>query len=214
MQVVIGVVGHESRREMALRLVERVGAVDYSIDDGSLGCNGNHIKVLRALRQNNQADFYCVLEDDAQPIPDFLAQLRAALKEAPTQIVSLYLGTSNPIHWQDAIRRSVAAAESGGHAWITSTHLIHGVGYCIHRDLIDAIIEHLHPDFRPIDEQVSAYTYPNHILVSYTYPSLVQHEDGPSCIAVHADGAPRDKPRKAWAVGGRTNWRSRTVLLT
>lgn len=195
---------------MALRLVEQVGAVDYSIDDGSLGCNGNHIKVLRGLRQNNQADFYCILEDDAQPIYDFNMQLRAALKKAPTQIVSLYLGTSNPIHWQDAIRRSVAVAE----AWIVGQHLIHGVGYCIHRDLIDTVIEHLHPDFRPIDEQISAYTYPNHVLVGYTHPSLVDHEDGPPCITVRADGAPRDKPRKAWELGGRDNWQSRAVLLS
>ena len=195
---------------MALRLVEQVGAVDYSIDDGSLGCNGNHIKVLRALRQNNQADFYCVLEDDAQPIPDFNAQLRAALKEAPTQIVSLYLGTSNPIHWQDAIARSVAVAD----AWIVGQHLIHGVGYCIHRDLIDTIIDHLHPDFAPIDEQISSYTYPHHVLVAYTHPSLVDHEDGPPCITKRADGAPRNKPRKAWELGGRDNWRSRAVLLS
>ena len=212
MQVVIGVVAHESRRPQAMRLIEQVGAVDYNVDDGTLGCNGNHYEVLTQLRENNpKADWFCILEDDAQPIPDFERQLHAALKEAPSLIVSLYLGTSNPIHWQDAIRRSVAVAE----AWIVGTHLIHGVGYCIHADLIDELIENLDPHSRrPIDEQISAWTAPNHILVGYTNPSLVDHEDGPSCIEKHPDGAPRNKPRKAWNYGGRTNWRSRAVLLS
>lgn len=208
----IGVVAHKSRGKQAMDLFEEVAAHDVNIDDGTLGCNGNHIFILKDLRSAHpDAEWYVVLEDDAQPIPDFNSQLRAALKEAPTQIVSLYLGTANPIHWQDAIRRSVAVAE----AWIVATHLIHGVGYCLHRDVFDEIVATLEPDSRrPIDEQISAYIYPNHILCAYTHPSLVQHEDGPSCIEQHADGAPRNKPRKAWELGGRENWRSRAVLLS
>ena len=211
MSIVIGVVAHEVRWQQAQKLIEQVDAVDWNLDDGTLGCNGNHITVLRKLRENNpKAEWYCILEDDAQPVHDFRSQLRAALKESPTQIVSLYLGTSNPIHWQDAIARSVRVAE----AWIVGQHLIHGVGYCVHRDLIDELLDHLHPNFRPIDEQVSAWTYPNHILVAYTHPSLVDHEDGPPCITQRMDGAPRNNPRKAWEVGGRTNWRTRAVLLS
>lgn len=212
MQIAIGVVAHVKRLEQATDLVEKVGAVEWNVDDGSLGCNGNHLAVLKMLRRNNpNADWLCVLEDDAQPVDDFNAQLSMALKAAPTQLVSLYLGTSNPIHWQDAIGRAIACAE----AWIVGTHLLHAVGYCINATLIDTIIETLDgQSSRPIDEQISQWVYPHHVFVGYTCPSLVDHEDGEPVITKRLDGQPRVNPRKAWKVGTRANWRSKSVLLS
>ena len=212
MQIAIGVVAHVKRLEQATDLVEKVGAVEWNVDDGSLGCNGNHLAVLKMLRRNNpNADWLCVLEDDAQPVDDFNAQLSMALKAAPTQLVSLYLGTSNPIHWQDAIGRAVNCAE----AWIVGTHLLHAVGYCINAGIIDTIIETLDgQSSRPIDEQISQWVYPHHVFVGYTCPSLVDHEDGEPVITVRRDGQPRVNPRKAWKVGTRANWRSKSVLLS
>lgn len=212
MSYAIGIVAHKSRLEQATDLVEKVGAVEWNIDDGTLGCNGNHLAVLRMLRKNNpDKDWYVVLEDDAQPVEDFEHQLDMALKAAPTQLVSLYLGTSNPIHWQDAIGRAVNCAE----AWIVGTHLLHAVGYCINAGIIDTIIETLDgQSSRPIDEQISQWVYPHHVFVGYTCPSLVDHEDGEPVITVRRDGQPRVNPRKAWKVGTRANWRSKSVLLS
>lgn len=210
--IAIGIVAHKDRLEQATDLVERAGAVEWNIDDGTLGCNGNHAAVLKMLRKNNpKADWYVVMEDDAEPVEDFVAQLPLALKAAPSHIVSLYLGTSNPVHWQPAIERAIACAE----AWIVGTHLLHGVAYCIDSTLIDTIIDHIEPSsFRPIDEQISNWAYPNHAFISYTHPSLVDHADGEPVIKVRADGAPRTKPRRAWRTGTRTTWRSKSILLS
>lgn len=212
MTIAIGIVAHKNRLEQATDLVEQVGAVEWNIDDGTLGCNGNHVAVLKMLRKNNpKADWYVVLEDDAVPIKDFEAQLPLALSAAPSHIVSLYLGTSNPIHWQAAIERAVSCAE----AWIVGTHLLHAVGYCIDASLIDTIIDHIDPcSVRPVDEQISQWAYPNHAFISYTHPSLVDHADGEPVIKARLDGAPRNKPRKAWRTGSRTTWRSKSVLLS
>lgn len=212
MHTAIGIVAHKNRLGQATNLVEKVGAVEWNVDDGTLGCNGNHYTVLKQLRENNpDADWLCVLEDDAQPVHDFESQLPKALKAAPSHIVSLYLGTSNPVHWQDAIGRAVACAE----AWIVGTHLLHGVAYCIDNTLIDTIIDHIEPSsFRPIDEQISNWAYPNHAFISYTHPSLVDHADGEPVITKRLDGAPRNKPRRAWRTGSRTSWSSKSILLS
>jgi GR25 family glycosyltransferase involved in LPS biosynthesis len=212
MNAAIGIVAHKDRLEQATELVEKVNAVEWNVDDGTLGCNGNHLTVLKMLRRNNPGkEWYVVLEDDAQPVDDFEAQLAMALKAAPTQVVSLYLGTSNPIHWQDAIARAVSCAE----AWIVGTHLLHAVGYCVNAAIIDTLIDHIEPNSpRPIDEQISQWVYPHHVFVGYTCPSLVDHADGEPIIQKRLDGAPRVNPRKAWKVGTRSNWRSKSVLLS
>lgn len=210
--IAIGIVAHKDRLEQATNLVEQVGAVDWNVDDGTLGCNGNHYKLLTMLRKNNpNVEWYVVMEDDAVPVQDFVTQLPKALDAAPAKIVSLYLGTSNPIHWQDAIGRAIACAE----AWIVGTHLLHGVAYAVNCTLIDPLIANLKPDsLRPIDEQISSWAYPNHHFVAYTHPSLVDHADGEPVITHRVDGAPRKNPRKAWRTGSRTSWRSKSVLLS
>lgn len=211
MKIAIGIVAHEKREKQALDLFETVRANAMNIDDGTLGCNGNHVVVLRELRdEQHDADWYVILEDDAQPVEDFNRQVPLALKAAPTPLVSFYLGTSNPVHWQNAIQRAISCAE----AWIVATHMIHGVAYAVRADVMDELMAHLDPASpRPIDEQISQWSYPERKLVGYTCPSLVDHEDGEPVITVRMDGAPRDNPRKAWKVGTRANWHTKVVLL-
>lgn len=163
------------------------------------------------------ADWYVILEDDAEPIENFKAQLAQALRHAPTQVVSLYLGRSNPTHWQPTIERALVAAQARPDdpaAWIVAKHLLHCVGYAVRADILPSIFGHLNPLIAtPVDEQITGWCAHERVLVSYTVPSLVDHADGPSVMAAHCDGKPRSQPRKAWITGGRDKWKTRSILM-
>ena len=110
----IGIVAHTARAEHAHTLMDQVGAAYTSVDNGTLGCNGNHKQVWTWL--NNHTDEWAiVLEDDSLPTPDFLHQATQALAVAPSPIVSFYLGKHHiptldiEHHKQQAITKAQAA---------------------------------------------------------------------------------------------------------
>lgn len=210
---VIGVVGHVSRLPMAQQLAGKVCAQYVSIDDGTLGCSGNHLKVWATLAERNpDAEWLCVLEDDAIPCTNFRHQLNQALAVAPTPIVSLYLGTGFPTQWQRFIRAAVAKADTDNATWIASTDLLHAVGYAIHTNLIPDMLTHTNATL-PIDQAISAWARRNKHQVAYTWPSLVDHHDGQPAITHRHDGRPRNKPRKAWRHGTHEHWTANITQL-
>lgn len=209
----IGVVAHINRSEQAWKMFEAVHGRLISFDDGYHGCTGNHIRVLKDLREYDGTTWYVVLEDDAEPVEGFRQQLTDALAASPVDVVSLYLGTSNPIPWQPSIARTIAL--SVNESWITSDYLLHAVGYAVRANVIDDLIAWVKPKARsPIDEQISAFCRHNSVRVGYTVPSIVEHKDGPTVIERHPDGAPRTLPRKAWRLGTREQWSSRAIELS
>jgi len=88
----LGIVAHTARATQAKQLARTVRADFISFDSANLlGCDGNHRAVQQHLTALN-APFAVILEDDAEPIGGFRAQLAAALAVAPAPIISLYLG--------------------------------------------------------------------------------------------------------------------------
>ena len=216
----VGIVGHPDRRRDHLRLKEMTGGF-VQLDDGELGCDRNHlrtwqgVKALLDLQCPRKAEGWgVVVEDDAVPIPEFKRQLALALSAAPTPVVSLYLGTGHPSLWQPKIKKATEAAAEVNSAWIVGEHLLHGVGYAMRQDLIADMLDEVPTDSRiAIDARITIWLRGNRHLVSYAFPSLVDHLDERSIIGVHPDGRPRNRPRHAWAVGSRDQRRSRPVLL-
>lgn len=202
------IVAHRSRVEAAVHLAETVSADSLLVDDGTLGPAGNHRRAWDWHTNNTHSGWALVLEDDAQPVPGFDAQLYAALTHAPTDIVSLYLGRERPRHWQGRIEQAVVAAGMGHAAWIIGTHLLHAVGLAARAHLAPAMANwtrHLAEpvDGRPVDG--------HHI--GYTWPSLVEHADT-TTVADHPDLTPRRPGRIAWRTGTRTNWNTPAVSLS
>lgn len=202
----IGIVGHHARRDTAERLAATVDADYLSIDGGTLGCTANHMHVWQQLARYNST-WSVVLEDDAQPVDNFRDQL-AALDTAPTPIVSLYLGTSRPAAWQIRIRRAINEADRVGACYITAPLLLHAVAVAMRTDLIDDMISQL-PQGKPIDNAISEWARKHNIC--YTWPSLVDHTDGPTLVK-HTYNA-LSQPRKAWRTAARSTWTSATVAL-
>jgi hypothetical protein len=206
----IGIVAHVDRLTEAAQLADDVDAMALMVDDGTLGCEGNHVRTWRRLA-NAATPWVAVLEDDAQPVRDFGAQLDGVLAHAPTPIVSLYLGRSRPPIFQPWIRRQVANADAADACYIIGRRLLHCVGLAIRTPLITDMVATVRTMVGvPIDEAIHAWAEGNGHDMAYCWPSIVDHHDGPTLVA-HRDGQPRTEPRVAWCCGSRNPWHDRVL---
>lgn len=209
----IAVVAHRDRRPAAIALVDKVEALGANFDDGTLGCEGNHRKVWDWHSTAASYDWSVVLEDDAQPIDGFRDQLTAALAVAPAPIVSLYLGRVRPLGaWQGRIRLATTEASHRGASWILSNHCLHAVAIAMRTELIADMLDWTEGCGLVADDAITAWAQHAGHDIAYTWPSLVNHHDGPT-ITDHADGKKRKPGRVAWAVGSRRRWNSKTVEM-
>lgn len=207
-KVVIGIVAHRSRSERAAELAYGLKAAAGNVDDGELGCAGNHIEVLQQFA-SFEADWCCVLEDDAVPVRDFRHHLRQALDNAPEPIVGLYLGTGNPSgEVQIQIRQAVVTAREQRLAWILGDCLIGSVGYVVHADLRSDMLDYIRDRDEELPLRISRWVQHRGIGVCYTTPSLVDHDDTDT-----VDGPAVRSERKAWSYGTRPNYDTPAVRL-
>ena len=208
----LGIVAHVNRRDMANQLANQVEAAYISFDDGTLGF-GNHRRVWQLVADEHK-DWAVVLEDDAMPVAGFTQQLTAALHNAPTPIVSLYLG--NDDRTPPNITAAVAKAKACDAAYILGRQVRHAVALAIKTEHVASMLTYVdRRRYFPIDDAINGWhaRQMTHTLVTYTAPSLVDHKDGPSVIERHRDGLPRNTPRKAIHVGTRRNWTTGTVTI-
>lgn len=210
MKVAIGIVAHVARHDEAALLARLVKAKFLSVDDGSAGCETNHRMVWSHLSELD-AEWSVVVEDDAVPVDGFLDQLPQALAVAPSPVVSLYLGQQRPPREQPLIANAIAEAETCDASWITSTQCLHAVALAVRTPLVPEMLTKL-PAGRPSDQGIGAWAQSAGHLVSYSHPSICDHQDGPSLVE-HPDGEERLPGRVAWTVGRKDLWTSRSVSL-
>lgn len=221
--ITTAVVAHVKREAMAKQLAVDVEA-DVFMDDGTLGCEQNHRRAWEHLA-HAKTEFALVLEDDAIPVPDFTHQAIQALAVAPSDVVSLYLGTGRPIWFelagrgsaqrlQPLIRDAVNQAHTEQACFITAPKLFHGVAVAIRTPLIGSMLTHTRVSPKPIDFAIGDWCVTEGHTVAYTVPSLCNHDDGPTVIRTHPDGEPRMAPRTAHMFGGRITWTSKAVELS
>lgn len=212
----IGIVAHIDRSDHARALAESVNADYVNVDDGTLGCNGNHKHVWARLAKDASSDWLIVLEDDAVPVDDFLAQAEAALRQAPTPVVSFYLGRHHiaTLDIEHDKQQAIVKAVAGDAHWITGRDLHHAVAIAVRSAYAQSMLHHVNslPDFFPIDEAIGHWARNNGIDISYTWPSLVDHADMPTLFR-HHDKLPRPPGRVAYSIGTRTTWTDRAVTM-
>jgi len=202
----IGIVGHVSRSDEAYALMAATGAVYMSLDNGNLGCSGNHFRVWRHLAERwaPHVGYLVVLEDDAVPCENFTDQLAAALALQFSPIVSLYLGRQRPPHLQYMIGPATKRADQRDASWIVSRHVLHAVGLAVRADLVADMLAHLDREL-PIDDAIDEWANRHRYRVAYTWPSIVDHADGETLLK-HPDGIAREPGRVAWKHGARDEW--------
>lgn len=198
------VVGHEQRLLEATALASSIGGV-LALDDGTLGAGANHVHAWE-LTTARDSVWAAVLEDDAQPVRGFLAQAEQALTVAPEPIVSFYLGKTRPIRWnKERIPPAIATADRDGTHWLTTTHVLHAVALAMHTDLREDWLDWAHSSTLPPDERMAAWCIARDHHVAYSWPSLVNHADGPTLVK-HQSTGNTTTPRKAWRTGTRHTW--------
>ncbi|WP_280246168.1 hypothetical protein [Nocardia abscessus] len=197
------VVAHIDRIVQATELARTLGAV-IALDDGSKGAGANHLEAWR-LTNGLETEWAAVLEDDAQPVPGFTQQAEQALAAAPEPVVSLYLGRTRPVRWQDRISRALVRIDERDPHWLTCTHLLHAVAVAIHTDLRGDWLDFATDNTLPPDERMTAWCIARGHTVAYSWPSLVQHADGPTLVE-HSNTGNTTAPRIAWRTGTRHVW--------
>lgn len=211
----IAVVAHPRRTEMAEKLAHRVCAESILWDEYDEGCEMNHLGALCWLAEGSTdpEQFKVVLEDDARPCDGFNWQLIQVLAVAPTDVVSLYLGTGYPQHWQQTLRTAVVPIDADPH-FLTASELLSCVGYAIRAKYLGPLIDRLRQLCGvPIDAAITQFCQEQGLLVSYTRPSLVNHIGRVSLIPERADGQDRRSPRHAWKFGTRSHWEPSTMAI-
>lgn len=212
MSIAVGIVAHTSRAQTARVLRRNTGAVAMNVDDGTLGCEKNHIVVLRALMYRH-VDWIILLEDDAVPVDNFRFHVKRALSYAPAPIVGLYLGCGNPSG--EAGRQSGLAARTAVEqnlAWIMGDALIGSVGYAVRIRLVEPMANAIALRGEELPLRVSRWAQSRNLDVAYTAPSLVDHADGEPADCSLGQ-SPRRSERRAWDHGTRTDWDTEAVPL-
>lgn len=205
------VVAHQTRLTEAAQLAHTLGAV-ITLDDGSIGANRNHLRAWD-ITATLDSDWAAVLEDDAQPVDEFAEQAEQALSSAPEPVVSFYLGQTRPRRWQERIAPAIATAEDRQAHWLTTTHVLHAVAVAIRVELREDWLDFAATSPLPIDERLTAWCLTRDHKVAYTWPSLVDHADGPTLVHHTSINGPPPGPRRAWRTGTRPNWTPQAVTI-
>lgn len=154
-----------------------------------------------------EADWGIVLQDDAQPVPNFRRHAEAALDVVPHGIVSFYVGTGRPR--ANAVNAAVTKADANDASWITAKVLLWGVGIALPTNVIHDMLDWADTCHLPYDQLLSAWNRTRNLDVRYTWPSLVDHTDGPGLVK-HTRPA---ITRRAHHAAEPTRWTGPTVEL-
>lgn len=189
-QIMIVVVGHHSRRDMAMRLAEQLDA-HLLIDEDGNGANWNHRRAIEWAGQQDRR--VVVIEDDAQPVAGFLLLAQEWVDKFPDNICSFYLGTGRPPQYQTQIAASLIEADKKQGDYITMDRLLHGVCYSPPSSGISTILKNWN------STKAADYAVGDALGRKVIYPcySLVDHADGVT-VEKHPDNEPRNERRRAW----------------
>jgi hypothetical protein len=210
---------HKSRSAEALQLCHLTQAV-LAMDDGRYGenANGDRAWKLGAVitRPDGEellipTEWTVVLQDDALVTPDFRQHATAILSTAPPTAVSFYVGTGRPL--AKRVEIAVQQAEKHQTGWLEHPTLLWGVGVAMPTASVQGFLTWAknHPSI-PYDTRIGTYwATQKKQPIRYTYPSLVDHADGPSLIR-HSYGPPK-APRRAWRTGTPLNLHAQPVAI-
>ena len=192
------VVGDHRRLDRATSLANDLCASLALDKDGRWGPGVNHMRAW-ILGNTTKCDWICVLEDDAVLCTEFLKHAEEALRNAPSPLVSFYLGTNYPSNKAARAEAEVSAAVEAERDWITLPSLNHGVCIALRQEHVNSMIEYATKSKRPIDEAINEWSQMRRIKTSYPTYSLVDHLDEDILItnSQRSDRQERLLPRRA-----------------
>jgi len=180
------VMAHPSRAPQALALARQIDALTAWDERNDEWDNG-----ARAWRTTDPAaDWAVVVQDDAVPVPNFRHHLERALAKTPRTGISLYVGTGRPR--AERVRRAAHEATRQGASWLECDSLLWGVAIALPAEHVDPMLDWAQHQRQPYDQRISAwYRRSRKQPVRMTWPSLVDHADGPTLVKSGRPAVPR-----------------------
>lgn len=215
MRISYAICATPQREQQATQLSQSLGGIPVALDQDRHGQRyhgQNHDRALiLANTVEEQSDWICVLEDDAEPVTDFHTQMVEALTVCPTSAASFYLGTQRDPRRRNRLEQLLPEDPH----WIVADSLLHAVCFAIRTPLLHELLTTVENVTRMDADQRYGWGLRRMggYQIAHTTCSLVDHLDGPPVITHRADGQPRDTPRKALKVGGRDLWNNSYLTL-
>jgi hypothetical protein len=203
--VAVAVVAHPDRLDDALALAGDLGAA-LVVDEHHQGEWPTHARALAWAAQQD-ASHALIVQDDAVPIPDLLDHVAAAIAAHPDGPIGLYVGRSRPRAEQ--VARAVHRADEVGASWLEANTLLWGVATVLPAADLPGLLAWGRRCHLPYDQRIGCWYRQQRRPVRYTWPSLVDHADGPSLLT----GRARTVPRVAWRTGVPDSWDGPVVRI-
>jgi hypothetical protein len=194
----VAVVAHPARLAAAEQLATTLSA-HLVVDEHQQGEWPTHARAL-AWAAEQDTSHALVVQDDAVPIPGMLDHVAAAIDAQPDGPIGLYVGRSRPRPEQ--VARAVHRADEVGASWLEASTLLWGVATVLPATDLPALVAWGCRCHLPYDQRIGAWYRNQCRPVRYTWPSLVDHADGPSLLT----GRARTLPRVAWRTGAPRTW--------
>lgn len=178
----VKIMAHEKRRDFIPHLIEQLGVSDDDViwdTDNDRWHTGK--RAWDAIDRN--ADWGCVIQDDALVCRDFIAGMERGLERLSTDvIVSPYVGTRRPMAHR--VEAAVRTAIDHDASWIKMPSLNWGVAIILPTDIIDGMIPWCDRQTYPqYDRRVGRYVIDvKRMPTMCTWPSLVDHRDEQSLV--------------------------------
>lgn len=177
MNLSVSVMAHPARAEFFPELWERLGNVPCAVDVNE---EGAYPTSRRAWEMHDpEADYHCVIQDDALVCRDFYARLAPYLRTLGDRAMQLYVGQS----------RAAMFRKHRGRPFVETERLWWGVAIVLPTGRVAAMLEdtksHEAADreawgTRRSDSRIARYLRRQGVRVRYPLPSLVGHRDVPS----------------------------------
>lgn len=175
MSVTVNIMAHPKRERQAKALA-------LELDAGIVWDRGQGLwdTAVRAWTEQD-GEWRTVIQDDAVPAAHFRANLGRIL-EGSTNPVSWYYGTGTPNHSRDTRTQAVLKAKQDRASWIEHLGPWWAVGVSFHESHMGVldINARINGRMKNDDARYTAYFAKLGVLCRYTWPSLIDHADGPS----------------------------------
>jgi glycosyl transferase family 25 len=140
------------------------------LNRGQIACALSHLRLLERIRERGYARAL-VLEDDADLVPGFQAELADRLRQAPAGFDLLYLFSSP--HPASDLR-----AIEGCAAWRRAVYPLGTVGYVVSRQGAERILGLVKPVYFTIDDMLAEQIAAGRLAAYGAVPALVRERAG------------------------------------
>lgn len=178
-RVSVAVMAHPRRADLVEGLVGRLDRLATVVWDQGNDEWGTGSRAWEA--HDPTCTHHLVLQDDAVICRDLVAGVEAALGHIPPgSPLCLYFGARVPYQFHTA---RLASQTSPDTSWLAIDGMHWGVAVVLPAPLIGPMLAA--PDKHPYDQRISRWLKVQGVTTWYPWPSLVDHQDGPSLIPGH-----------------------------